>query len=82
MKTPARILSCGIKQVWLTTNAPTAQYNVQMLQTCSILSELDNEAIANICKAVGKDTGQSVVEIAVTRLKLACFWIKHQYRTS
>jgi hypothetical protein len=25
--------------------------------------------------------GQSVAEIAATKLKLACFWIRHQYRT-
>ncbi len=45
-------------------------------------SKLDNNAAANICKAVSKDTGQSVAELAATRLKLLCFWIKHQDRTS
>ena len=53
-----------------------------MLKDAKTLSELDNDAIANICKAVSKDTGQSVAEIAATKLKLACFWIRHQYRTS
>jgi hypothetical protein len=33
-------------------------------------------------KAIGKDTGQSVAEVAATKFKLACFWIKHQHRTS
>jgi hypothetical protein len=65
-----------------TANAATALYDMQMLKTCLTLSELDNNAIANICKAVSKDTGQSVAEVAVTRLKLVCFWIKHQYWTS
>ncbi len=46
------------------------------------LSELDDDALANICKAVSKDTGQSVSKVAATRLKLVCFWIKHQYRIS
>jgi hypothetical protein len=46
------------------------------------LSELDNDAIANICKAISKDNGQSVAEIAATKLKLVCFWIRHQHRTS
>jgi hypothetical protein len=46
------------------------------------LSELEDAAVANICKAVSKDTGQSVAEIAVPKLKLACFWIRHQYWTS
>jgi hypothetical protein len=63
-------------------NAATALYDVQMLKNCLALSKLDDEAIANMCKAVGKDTGHSVAKIAATRLKLVCFWIKHQYRTS
>ncbi len=65
-----------------TANAVTALYDVQMLKTCLTLSELVNKAIANICKAVGKDTGQSVAKVAATRLKLVCFWIKHQCLTS
>ena len=62
-------------------NAATALYNVQMLQDAKTLSELDDDAIANICKAVSKDTSQSVAKIAATKLKLTCFWIRHQYRT-
>jgi hypothetical protein len=46
------------------------------------LSELDNDTVANICKAVSKDTNQSVAEIAATKLNLTCFWIRHQHRTS
>jgi hypothetical protein len=62
-------------------NAGTALYDVQMLKDAKTLHELDNDPIANICKAVSKDTGQSVAEIAATKLKLRCFWIRHQYRT-
>ncbi len=36
----------------------------------------------SICKAVSKETDQSVAKIATTKLKLACFWIRHQIRTS
>jgi hypothetical protein len=53
-----------------------------MLKDAKTLSELENDAVANICKAVSKDTSQSVAKIAATKLKLACFWIRHQYRTS
>jgi hypothetical protein len=63
-------------------NATTALYDVQMLKDAKSLSMLVDDAIANICKVVSKDTGQSVAKIAATRLKLACFWIRHQYRTS
>jgi hypothetical protein len=63
-------------------SAATALYDVQTLQNTLALSELDDyDAVANVCKAVGKDVGQSVAELAATKLKLACFWIRHQYRT-
>jgi hypothetical protein len=60
----------------------TTLHDVQMLKDTTTLSELDNNAVANICKAISKDTGQSVAEIAGTKLKLACFWIRNQHRTS
>ncbi len=64
-------------------NAATTLYNVQVLKHALALSELDDDdAVANVCKAVGKDVGQSVAKLAATKLKLACFWIRHQYRTS
>ncbi len=60
----------------------TSLHDVQMLKTSLTLSELDNDAFANICKAISKDTGQSVAKIAVTKSKLACFCFKHLHRTS
>jgi hypothetical protein len=65
-----------------TANAATALHNVQMLKDAKTLSELDNDAVANICKAISEDTGQSVAKIAAIKLKLVRFWIRHQYRTS
>jgi hypothetical protein len=62
-------------------NTATALQDVQMLKDAKTLSELDNDAVANICKALSKDTDQSVAEIAATKLKLTCFWIRHQHRT-
>jgi hypothetical protein len=46
-----------------------------------MLKDAKNDDIANICKAVSKDTGQSVAKIAAAKLKLTCFWIRHQIRT-
>jgi hypothetical protein len=75
--------------IWFTTefgfthDAAIVLHDVQALKDAQALSELDdNDAVANVCKGVGKDVGQSVAEIAATKLKLACFWIRHQYRTS
>jgi hypothetical protein len=65
-----------------TTSATTALHDVQMLKDAKTLSELNDDAVANICKAISKDTGQSVAKIAATKLNLSCFWIRHQFRTS
>jgi hypothetical protein len=66
-----------------TRNAATALRDVQALKDALALSRLDDDdAVANVCKAVGKDVGQSIAKRAATKLKLACFWIRHQYRTS
>jgi hypothetical protein len=70
-----------IQEFGFNPNAATTLYNVQMLKDAKTLTELDDDAVANICKAVSKDTGQSVAKIATTKLKLTCFWIRHQYRT-
>jgi hypothetical protein len=69
------------KEFGFNANALTTLYDVQMLQDANTLSELDDNAVANICKAISKDTSQSVANIATTKLKLACFWIRHQIRT-
>jgi hypothetical protein len=73
--TRVNFLLCFIEEVDININAATTLYNVQMLKDAKTLSELDDDTIANICKAVSKDTGQSVAKIAATKLKLACFWI-------
>ncbi len=63
-------------------NAATVLHDVQALKDALALSELDDDdAVANVCKAVNKDIGQSVAEIAATKLKLVCLWIRHQFRT-
>ncbi len=71
-----------IQEFGFNANTATALYDVQMLKDAKTLPELDDDAVANICKAVSKDTGQSVAKIAATKLKLACFWIRHQHQTS
>jgi hypothetical protein len=65
-----------------TANAAIALHDVQMLKDALTLSELDHDIVANICRVISKDTGQSVAKIATTKLQLACFWIRHQHRTS
>jgi hypothetical protein len=81
--TRENIITWFTKEFGFSRNAATALRHVQALKDAQALSELDdNDAVANVCKAVGKDVGQSVAKIAMTKLKLACFRIRHQYRTS
>ncbi len=83
LDTQENLITWFTNEFGFTRNAATALHDVQALNNALALSELDDDdAVANVCKAVGKDVGQSVAEIAATKLKLACFWIRHQYRTS
>jgi hypothetical protein len=79
--TRENFLLCYIQKFGFNANAATALHDVQMLKETKTLSELDDDDIANFCKAVSKDIDQSVAKIAATKLKLVCFWIRHQIRT-
>ena len=81
--TRANLITWFTSEFGFSLNAATALYDVQALKDALALSKLDDDdAVANVCKAVGKDVGQSIAKLAATKLKLACFWIRHQYRTS
>jgi hypothetical protein len=77
------VIAWFTREFGFSCNAATALHDVQALKDAQALSELDDDdAVANVCKAVGKDVSQSVAEIAATKSKLTCFWVRHQYRTS
>ena len=81
--TRANLIAWFATQFGFSTDAATALHDVQLLTDAQTLSKLDDDdAVANVCKAVGKEVGQAVAEVAATKFKLACFWIRHQYRTS
>ncbi len=72
--TQENLITWFTNEFGFTRNAATALHDVQALKDTLALSEFDDDdAVANVCKAVGKDVGQSVAEIAATKLKLACF---------
>jgi hypothetical protein len=76
------IITWFTREFGFSRNAATTLHDVQVLKDAQALSKLDDDdAVANVCKAVGKDVSQSVAKIAATKLKLACFWVRHQYRT-
>ncbi len=77
------VITWFTREFGFSCNAATVLHDVQALKDPQALSELDvDDAIANVCKAVGKDVGQFVAKIAATKLKIMCFWVRHQYRTS
>jgi hypothetical protein len=80
--TRKNVITWFTREFGFSCNAVPALHNVQLLKDAQALSELDDDAIANVCKAAGKDVGQSVAEIVATELKPVCFWVRHQYRTS
>ena len=81
--TQENVITWFTREFDFSRNAATVLHNVQALKDAQSLSELDvDDAVANVCKAVGKDLSTSVAELSATKLKLACFWIRHQYRTS
>ncbi len=81
--TRANLIAWFTMEFGFSINAATALHDVQALKDAQNLSKLDDDdAVANACKAVGKDVRQSVAKLATTKLKLACFWIRHQYQTS
>ncbi len=71
--TQENFLAWFTKEFGFTRKAATNLYGVQMIKDAQALSKLDDDNLANVCKAVGKDVGQSVAKIAATKLKLACF---------
>jgi hypothetical protein len=74
MDTQENVITWFTRVFGFSHNAATTLHDVQALKDAQALSELDDDdAIANVCKAVGKDVRQSVAEIAATKLKLACF---------
>ncbi len=81
--TRANLIAWFAMQFGFSIDAATALHDVQALNNAQALSKLDDDdAVANVCKAVSKDLGAPVAKLAATKLKLACFWIRHQYRTS
>jgi hypothetical protein len=80
--THENFLAWYIQEFGFNTNTATTLHDVQMLKDAKTLSELDDDTIANICKAVSKETGQSVAKITATKLNLTYFWIRYQIQIS
>jgi hypothetical protein len=66
--TQKNVITWFTNEFGFSRNAATALHDVQALKDAQALSELDDDdAVANVCKAVGKGVSQSVAELAATK---------------
>ena len=62
-----------------TDTVAKALYDEQLLQDKNTLAELSDSEVDNVMHAIRPI--QAIAELSSAQLKLAIFWIKHQYRT-
>ena len=53
----------------------------QLFQSKKTISKFSDGKTDNICRSLCRDSSLPVAELAVTRLKVLAFWIRHQDRT-
>ena len=56
----------------------TALYDKQLLKDKQTISKFSDGKIDNVCCSLRRDSGLPIAEVAVTRLKLLSFWIRHK----
>ena len=59
----------------------TALYDDQLFQNAETIAEFGDSEIDNVCRTLRRDSSLPIAELAVTRLKLLAFWVRHQHRT-
>jgi len=59
----------------------TALYDDQLFQDAATIAEFSDSEIDSVCRTLRRDSSLPIAELAVTRLKLLTFWIRHQHRT-
>ncbi len=88
LKARIRKTTIGIfKRVLLfSQGAVEALYDDQMITTLDVLSDLTDNIIKELCRAIrkpgGDRPGHQISELSVTRLKLFAFWARHMWWTS
>jgi len=59
----------------------TTLYDDQLFQSPEIIAEFGDSKIDNVCRTLRRDSSLPIAELAVTRLKLLAFWVRHQHCT-
>ena len=60
--------------------AVTTLYDDQLFKDAATIAEFGDGDIDNVCRSLRRDSNMPVAELAVTRLKLLTFWVRHQNR--
>jgi hypothetical protein len=55
----------------------TALYDDQLFQNASTIAEFGDSKIDSVCCTLPRDSSLPIAELAVTRLKLMTFWVRH-----
>ena len=59
----------------------TTLYDDQLFKDAETIAEFGDSKIGNVCCTLRRDSNLQIAELAVTRLKLLTFWVRHQNRT-
>jgi hypothetical protein len=59
----------------------TALYDDQLFQNAETIAEFCDSEIDNFCRTLHQDSSLPIAELAVTRLKLLAFLVRHQHCT-
>jgi len=59
----------------------TALYDDQLFQNAETIAKFGDSKIDYVCRTLRRDSSLPIAELAVTRLKLLAFWVRHQHRT-
>jgi len=59
----------------------TALYDDQLFQNAATIAEFGDSEIDSVCRTLRRDSSLPIAELAVTRLKLLTFLLRHQHRT-
>jgi hypothetical protein len=66
------------KNLGFSTAVATALYYDQLFKDAATIAEFGDSDIDNVCRSLRRDSNLTLPELAVTRLKLLTFWVKHQ----
>jgi len=69
------------RDVFFSNQVATTLYDDQLFQSAETIAEFGDSEIDSVCRTLRRDSSLPIAELAVTRLKLLTFWIRHQHRT-